>query len=346
MEYEFFKKNIISSNEACELLGISRQRLFNLVKTKELRPLIHEKAFSLFLRKDIMALKYLTPFNTSAPIIDNSLSTTRTVEFFHNNIDQLGKIESIFIFEHQIDAAINGFFIPYDYVGNEELQFVRSPHFIIRDINGKELWLLNYNCEYINECSKKILKQLIRDNLININSRDVEIDDTISNKQIIHFHFESDFQLVAKDSMYNFNDKNIVLCRKDKLVLIDNNKYQNKKVDDILDKYSSFLLIPKKIIYYPTEKSAEDSGMKIRLNSFEYYSSNCKIINQFGNELWIYLPNHDKSFLSKNSKFHELLDYYEINLPKSKINVFKESCKAALVSRNSCNNDKSIILDI
>lgn len=349
MDYSFFRKNIVSSNEACEILNISRQRLFNLVKLGELKPIIHEKAFSLFLRKDIISIKYSTPFNTSAPIIDMSASTSRSVEFFNSNIDKLDTIESLSIFQNYIDSAVNGFFIPDNYVGSQDMRFIVSPHLIIRDIKGKELWIANCNCGYSGEGprgSKTIIMGLISKQKINTNLNEQKINDIISNHQIIHFHFENDTQILTKDSSYSFGHKNKVLCRNNNIILIDYSKKHEIDIHNTMEKYSSFILLPKRIVYYPTYQSVENNGMCFKWNSSENCFCNCKIIDQSENELWIYLPNDNNTFFSKNKYFQDLLDYFEINLPKKKLSVFKQNIKSIFSRLESDTGNEPIIVDI
>lgn len=215
MDYDFFRKNIITSRESCELLGISRQQLFNLVKKGSLKTLIHEKAFALFLRKDVMSLKYYMPFNASARIIDDSATVQQSIEFFRDNIDKLDNIESISIFKYKFDSASNGFFIPDNYVGIEELRFIKSPHLVIRDIKGKELWIRNCSCGCIGEAtqnSKNILLELRDNHNINLNLSTEEIFDTICEHEILHFLFNSNAEIIAKQSEYKSDERNTVVC--------------------------------------------------------------------------------------------------------------------------------------
>lgn len=51
---DFVHNNFISSDEVCELLGISKQYLSDLIKTERIKPIITHNKYRLFYKPDMI----------------------------------------------------------------------------------------------------------------------------------------------------------------------------------------------------------------------------------------------------------------------------------------------------
>lgn len=335
-ERDFIKHNVLTSSEVAELLKTTRQRISAIVKSGELEPIKQTSQGMLFLRSDIEAYKkkkelgYVLSFkNTFEPIYDRSGTTKKSVEFFKENIHKLDEIQSIFIFFDEIDSAIGNFFIASDLLKIGELRHIETPHLIIKDINGQELWLGGCNCGYGGtgpHGSKQILS-LLRDSnkLKNFNYTDEKIKeilyhrvvniliDSVGNTDVI-----TRKSLVDETSTNGYVTASLYLFRNNLVLLQDSHSIWNKNDKyplEVIEKYRAFIPCPQEIIVYPTKEHARDSGY-IGLDRGYLDEEVYRLIirDSTGRELWLNpIIDNDKPIYQQNN-ICELLNYCGFDL--------------------------------
>jgi len=330
-EKDFIKHNVLTSSEVAELIQTTRQRVSAIVKSGEIEPIKQTSQGMLFLRSDIEAYKkkkelgYVSPLaNSFDPIYDRSGDTYKSIEFFKENIAKLAHIESIFIFFDEIDAATGNFYIASNLLKIGELRHIETPHFIIRDINGQELWLGGCNCGYGGtgpHGSQKILS-ILRDSnrLGNFNYTNEQIEETLYNRvvnisidskrntEVIAHQSKVDESYVKRDftaRLYLFRH-NLVLLQDPRSIWNKNDKYPL----GVIEKYRAFIPNPQEIIVYPTRDQARDAGY-IGLNRGYSDEEVYRLIirDSTGRELWLNPLIDSEKPLNQQNNICELLKY-------------------------------------
>jgi len=338
-ERDFIKHNVLTSAEVAELIQTTRQRIAAIVKSGELEPIKQTPQGMLFLRSDIEAYKkkkelgYISSENLFCPIYDRNGITHKSIEFFKNNIDKLSQIHSISIFFDEIDAAINNYYLASDLLKIGELRYVETPHFIIRDIKGQELWLGGCNCGYGGtgpHGSQKVLS-LLRDSgrLKNFNYTNEEIMQFLYYRVINIFVDDENTEIIKRDSAVDNNyitqdfTATLHLFRHNLVLLQDPCSVWNK-IDKyplgVIEKYRAFIPNPQEIIVYPTFEQAREEG-HIGLNrgysSEEIY--NIIIRDATGRELWLSPHIDDRTPIYEQKNICELLKScgFEFEIPNN-----------------------------
>ncbi|SHI31550.1 helix-turn-helix domain-containing protein [Clostridium intestinale] len=330
-EREFIKHNVLTSSEVAELIQTTRQRVSAIVKSGEIEPIKQTSQGMLFLRSDIEAYKkkkelgYISPLeNSFNPIYDRSGNTHKSIEFFEKNIDKLDQIESIFIFFDEIDAAIGNFYTASDLLKIGELRYIETPHFIIKDINGQELWLGGCNCGYGGtgpHGSRKVLS-ILRDSkrLNSFNYSDEQIQEILYNRVVnIFIDSEGNTELIKRQSLVDESfvkrdfTARLYLFRHNLVLLQDTCSIWNKNDKyplGVIEKYRAFIPNPQEIIVYPTIAQARDAGY-IGLNRGYSDEEVYRLIirDATGRELWLNPLITNEKPLYRQNNICELLNF-------------------------------------
>lgn len=308
-ERDFIKHNVLTSSEVAELIQITRQRVSAIVKSGEIEPIKQTSQGMLFLRSDIEAYKkkkelgYTAPLvNSFYPLYDGSGSTHKSIEFFKENIEKLDRIESIFIFFDEIDAAIKHFFMASDLVKQGELRHVVTPHFVIKDINGQELWLGGCNCGYggTGPHGSRTVLSMLRDSnrLSNFNYSDEQIDEILYNRVVnIFIDSEGNTEVIKRQSLVDESfvkrdfTARLYLFRNYLVLLQDTCSIWNKNDKyplGVIEKYRAFISDPQEIMIFPTIEQARDAGY-IGLNRGYLHQEIYRLVirDSSGRELWL-----------------------------------------------------------
>lgn len=332
---DYFKYNTLTTSEVSELLQIPKSRVLSMVDKDIINPLKKSTEEMLFLRAEIEEIKKDTTLNlpihklhSRTVMSDESSYTEKSKTYFEENFKYLSRIESIFIYFNKFDAAISGFYQVYEEEKNGDLFSIRTPHFIIRDINGQEMWLGGCNCGYSGEGpsgSKAILKKIgLPEEVIDlipyyrtINifiNQDSDKVETISHNDVTS---ETNKNISREDIHANlfFSEKN------NDLVLIQRPPVR-PSVDpvDVLERYREFIPDPSKIVIFPTSQIAEEYGYNVdesRRFFFPFY--NLIVIDSSGQELWLKTFYDKDKHISSQEKICSVLEYCGISIPEDKI---------------------------
>lgn len=323
---EYMRANILTTSEAAEFLQVSRQRLSAIVKDGEIVPVKHNSQGMLFLRSDIQKYKtkrYVREMNNSLttfhPIYDASGSTAKSIQFFEENIEQLSCIHSVYVYFDEIDAAFNNFYLCSNQYSTGSLMHVEIPHLVIRDINGKELWLGACNCGYGGEGphgTKTVLRRLRDGDRLKINYTDEQLEELIYHRVINIYTNESQYadvifrESVINDNSYNFTAR--LFSLNNHLVLLQDNSISWDMRDRysyaVLDKYRAFIPQPIEIIIFPTYQMALDAGyvgFSFKSNVPQAYR--VIIRDTSGRELWLNPDINNEKPIHKQDNIREIL---------------------------------------
>lgn len=163
----FVETQLVTFSEAAEWLQVTRETFRDWVEEGKIRPFTEHRG-QLFHWRDVRALRRdlgLGETTDADRLIDEHIGVTRySRAFFEENRHRLDKIDKVFIYKNDSDAAWDGFYRPHrDRYKDGDFEQLEFPHMVLRDIHGKEMWLYGCNCGYGGEGphgSMEILEKL------------------------------------------------------------------------------------------------------------------------------------------------------------------------------------------
>lgn len=290
----FIENNILTTSESADLLGVHRNTITNLVKDGKIKPVKNSSGGMLFLRDDIEAYKreltigFKEIHGEERILLDDCFNSYGSTQFFKDNINLLQDIQSIKIYFDRMDAINDGYYIPsaQDKIG--EVMSLNSPHMVITDATGREMWLNSCLCGYLGVGSRHTEEVL---NLLHIPEKDIEnifayrvvkfVKDLSGNMECYPSH--SKFEDVIEGFTPYFFRGNLVLIHNKSSYSWDYN------MEAVLKTFGSFISNPTEVIIFPNRKIAMDNGYK-------YYNYNGTlreqgyrliIIDSSGRQLWL-----------------------------------------------------------
>lgn len=333
----FIYANALFSSEAAEILQVSRQRLSAIVKEGGLSPIKKDTQGMLFLRSDVENYRINKTNNLSNRIVDSSSNTHQSVRFFEDHISSLSIIQSVFIYFSKVDAAISNFYMPTDFCTNKGLKYVDTPHFVIRDTTGKELWIKNCNCGYGGEGphgTKDILCKL-RDNYnFKLACTDDDLESLIYEKVInIYYNGTDTVDIITRDSIEDLSpglSVNLFYINNHLILAQDTKRFyssKNEQCSDILSQYISFISQPTEMVLLPTKELSISLGYVVPSFDFtDEQAYQCIIRDMTGRELWLQLQIKDNMPLYEQKDVVACLEFLgvEPERPSSRLKeVFK-----------------------
>ncbi|HDR6289304.1 TPA: hypothetical protein QCU33_005442 [Bacillus cereus] len=315
------QKELLTSAQAVELLGISKQRFGVIVKKNNLTPIHESSQGNLFLRRDIEKIVkgiHDIPKNQNLILVQPYGSSDESLLFFEENKEYLDKITSIYIYRYELDAVLDNFYIGLD-TGFENKQSLDVPHLVLRDdSSGKEMWLKSLNCGYSGQgprCTIKLLTSL------GIDSKDA--NSLIKKHKVVKFfktengNFEGTFENPIVDGnesqgiAYHSWDNKLIFSQKGNYTF----EFDNQNTLSFLKDYYSIVPNIKDIIIFNSKEEALEKGYYTR----DY--RNNEIIHQLiirdisNRELWLQIPRTQNDIpLKQHKDVKELLAMCGINI--------------------------------
>lgn len=309
----FIENNVLTTAESADILNVHRNTITNLVKEGKIKPVKNSPGGMLFLRDDIegykreLILGIKEIHREDRILFDDCFNSHGSTKFFKDNIHLLDEIQSIKIYFDKMDAINDGYYIPTpdDRIG--EVRGITSPHMVITDITGREMWLNSCLCGYIGTGPRHTEEVL---ELLNIPRKEIEkifqyrvvkfIRD-LSGKMDFQF-YDSKFENVEGFSPHFFRG-NLVLIHNKASYSWDYN------IEAVLKTFGSFISNPSEVIIFPSKKVAMEKGYK-------YYNFNgllreegyrLIIIDSSGRQLWLDPYIEKTKLLYHNEKLRDIL---------------------------------------
>lgn len=319
----FLAENLLTTSEVSEMLQVSRQRVVDLVKSGKLEPVKQSTQGYIFLRADVENLKMKgIDIEFRVPRFVELSGTTRvSVAFFEENISKMKEINTISIYFDPLDAAYDNFYLPNGrYYGN--LQQVITPHMVLRDTEGTEMWLGGCNCGYYGEGphgSAAILKRL--------GFTEQQIAPVFTYRIVKYFLEEGEIEIITSDSSFDkksshqnthpIDDHALLFFMNDHLVLIQEDTYRTDTIS-LLRRYRKFAPNPTEVLIL-TDEQAKSFGYQIpplpgtRTYGTQIY--NVIIRDSSGREIWLH-ANISKKPLSRQEPLIRILEECGLQLPE------------------------------
>lgn len=176
---QYLKDNIISTNEACEYLNISRQTLYNYVNQGKLTPLKQQSgSSSIYYFPDVCSLKNKLYDDNIQSVNDIPHKVFKECDFgnvftvLKREIPDISSVVSIKLYGNSENAVADGYFYIKCHSSPNLPTYAYGPHCVITLNNGKEKWFDSKDFGANRIPSAKLillLKELgIEDTLINV----------------------------------------------------------------------------------------------------------------------------------------------------------------------------------
>lgn len=302
----FMLRNVLLTSEVSALLNVSKQYLNVLSKKGVLVPLKGHSNANVYLLQDI--LKYMETKRSfqccdlkSPDIIYDSLLPRETIEDAINNLHLLGDIECVSLYFNGIDAVNDMQFSPIEESRNGDLIELFVPNIVIRDVSGREMWLL-MNC-LLSEMLTHF--QLLLEHL----SVPVELFRNICDHEFVKIFYEDgQWSIYSKNTNFKNNTYHIscrLVMRHGRISLIHdeglclNNEYY------LLEKYQDFIPQPFEFFYLKDDITAARTGYSDIISKSHARGVGKLILRDFsGRELWL---NPKESFPKNQYVLNDLL---------------------------------------
>lgn len=337
---DYFKYSTLTASEVSELIQIPKSKVLSMVEENIIEPFKDYPEGAMFLKFDIDEIVKNEALNLPihrmrkrTVMFDKSGTTDRSVQYFKQNIKDLDKVESIFIYLNDVDAIKAGFYkIDKDDEDDEEcfkgLLPIDAPNFIIRDVKGNEMWLCGCNCGYGGRGprgSKEILKELgFSENILDLVPYYKVINIFINEDNSVETVYHNGIESIIKKSTRIVNDDIDVILKHSKLnnnitLVQEKSRFYKVKPIEILEKFRGFIPSPKSIILMPKE-IAKDKGYMISMDSNTYFPFyNLVIVDSSGVELWLNVLYKEDVHISKQDDICDILQYCGFNIPEDKM---------------------------
>ena len=139
----YAQNNVLSNEETCDKLKVSKQYLYRLINEEKLTPFKQMKGGYLFWKPDVLAFDQERKIKAGY-----GSSTHKAIEDFEKLDLNPEQIDSIHIYRYDRDAAIDDF---YEVCGGDEknqLMYIEAPTFIIKMVDSTEYWISGLLCGY------------------------------------------------------------------------------------------------------------------------------------------------------------------------------------------------------
>lgn len=344
----FLSRNILLTHEVAEKLNVSRQYISNLRKEGELVPIKSTANGSVYLLQDVlefMERKGMLPHyeNPKSPMfVCKESSTSHNVDYAKKNIYQLGSIERVSIFNKNIDAAIENYFLPLYEYRYGDLISLSIPHMVIHDSNGNEMWLTGCNCGYDGTGPRGSAELL---NLIGIPN---DLIKELFNYPVVKYvkNENGEWEHNVRESDFDFrstlksgdleNARANMYWHQGRLTLLQDKLYNRRSNSQhVLEKYWAFIQHPTEYILFSEKKQAIDYGYfdPSNQNGFNDGAYRLIIRDYSGRQLWLD-PHVDKNkSLEKQPELKYILEACGFDTEKENANRGLSSWLGTLLKR-------------
>ena len=191
-------QNVLSNEETCDRLKVSKQYLYRLIKEGRITPFKQMKGGYLFWKQDV--LNFDQKRKIKAGYGSSTHKAIKDFEELNINPDQ---IDSVHIYRYDRDAAIDDFYEVGDCNEKNQLIHINAPTFIIKMRDGVEYWISGLLCGYIGTSTGGTEKVLYKLGILDsYNTRESEA--YVAASYIIHIYKTDDgWDTVRKDSYWN-----------------------------------------------------------------------------------------------------------------------------------------------
>ncbi|PGL78059.1 hypothetical protein CN931_23895 [Bacillus sp. AFS054943] len=293
---ESINQNLLTSTDAANLLNVSKQRLGVIARKHNLQTALKTTQGKFYFRSDILDIlrngTNIANIKTSPIIFDTDSNIYNAVTELEKHKNKLDEIVQILVYHHRLDALLDGFYT----ICEDDLDIkkrILSPRFVIRDINGQELWFNGFACGnegIVTTITTKVIESLGVDaqlaKKITTNTKSIQFIKENKNKFNV---------ILNKENIINTHCYSTVpLYLNNRIIFLQDEQKLFNHLDDLtntLNHYYSIVPNIKEIVLLKSKESALSIGYS-RFNE-EGHKTIYQIIlrDQSNKELWLPLAN-------------------------------------------------------
>lgn len=302
--HEYVKRNILTTSEVTEMLQITKTRVSRLVEEGKLIPAKKTPNGMLFIRNDIN--NYIKNNKNSSigssikkanVLYEDGYNTRKSLDYFKEHRHELGEIISIFVYFNDLDAAIANFYTVSESIYSkwDNMTGIETAHLVLRDSNGKEMWLTGCNCGYIGTGPRgttQLLKSLRAEGTLPAEMfTDNYLEELTLNRKIMLLKETNlKWDVNVSDSRFSTNPTSTasLYLYNNRLVLIqDIENMWEKDSTNVLMNYSAFIQDPSEILIFSDNETAAENGYVGYDHSGRIIIYNIIIYDTTGRQIWL-----------------------------------------------------------
>lgn len=338
MAVQVVNRQVMTSSEVAQTLGVTRQHLSNLDKKGKLSPVKKARACDIYLRCDVE--KYKMEHNyymggSSRKIIGRGC-TSICEEYIEKNVDS-SKVEAIYVFFCETAAIMDGFYVVDEQPHPDELLALHAPTFVVQYSNLEQEWFDGLNCNY-NGMGPNGSNRVLR----GVFGVPEEVASYVYKYPVIKYYrengswravFECEENIAKNDNpitkkyndakIYLYNNKLVKVCQR-------TDKYwDNYDIELFSRQYLSFLPFVNNVTIYPLEM-AYKTGHCIT-SSVDDCAFQVVLSDGYDREIWMNAYVNDNVPIESNEALVEILkslgfdiEFDENKAKSSLITYFKE----------------------
>lgn len=356
-EGAYIRANVLSVPEAAEMLHLTKQRIYALIKAGQLKPakadnvtLFSVSEINRFTKARIQKAQMQDsgPFYRVIYDRKEGSSTKHSVTSWAKHKGEIDSIEEIRIYRYSHDAARDGYFEKGSpAVGS--LHYFDAPSMVIRARNGVQLWLEGCNCGYSGtgpHGTMRILTDAQESGLLKTSMSKEEWEDFVfSEKKCIISQSDDENTLTcraeteaieARDQKLNeawdpFNDTMPSIystvqffARDGHLVLVQSDQPMRSSEAEkafYLGLYMDYIPNPVSFTCFPTRDAAKMNGYYCITARGKVAGYQIILVDADGTEIWFESIQNSNINLTKNETIRELFQTlgYELPIDKSSL---------------------------
>lgn len=270
-------RNILSTEEACKILGRSRQQLNNLIRNGDIEVFKALSNGNLFWKPEIYEL--LRKINREQPREVHEVygsSTSNALKVFHALDIDREHVEEVYVFFTHEDAILKNFYNIKEVEIPNTLTSIQGTRFIIIMDTGKEYWFEGLTCGYGGAgCggTEDVLSEL------EILEKKYPINPIISKNRMLHFYRNDDRTWVYTGEPSIFEEHELSIFSEENLLGVEEHLYrynghlvltQNSRYRDVFGEvtepskevlFKSLYFVPNPVsVEFLTEEDAIKTG--------------------------------------------------------------------------------------
>lgn len=321
-------RNILTTEETCNILGRSRQQLNNILKNGDISVFKSTSNGNLFWRPEVYEL--LRKINRERPREIHKIyghSTDKSWEAYKDlNLDK-EEIDQIFVFFSHRDAILKNFYNVNEVEMPDTLTMVEAARFIIVMNDGREYWFDGFTCGYSGQgCggTEDVLSDL------GILEKEYPVNPIISSSRMLHFWRDNGtWQHIGSESvteehhMDSFSERDLLGIEEcfyrynGHLVLTQGARYRSvfgeikEPSKEVLLKSLYFVPNPVSVEFLSKEEALSTGHFENRYGETILYQVVIKDVSD--RELWLNYP-FEKLPEKKQHSMKELMDVLGVKL--------------------------------
>lgn len=325
----YAKDNVLLTQEVCEILGVSRQQVNNLVKQGKIKPLKEAANASLFLKADIdeyLAQKLSLPITEKREIIGNG-NTFKSLDHFRSIKNLYDKIEAVHLYFYAQDAIFEGNYSLIDMFQKDTLLRIDAPTCVLVTEEGEKVYYDGLNTGYGGTGPHGTYDMLIS---LGVSEKDAKR--VFGSKKVSYYKEDGLWQVVEREETSMKKEKadieGEVFVYNNSLVLLPNQSSLRKReldYEQFIAKYEFFVPRPREVYFLSEEEALKTGHYSSKYRNKGIYQVIIKDVS--GNELWLDCPYDENKPLSKQQNMESILRKVGFHISEEKKNSLSDKLK-------------------